>query len=156
MKEAHKLGMKSSATMMFGSIESYEDRIEHLDKIRSLQDETGGFTAFIPWTFQSGHTELGGGQATAVDYLKTVAISRIYLDNVANMQASWVTQGSKIGQLALAFGANDLGSTMIEENVVRATGVSYTMSKEEIVKMIKDAGFRAAQRTTLYDIIERF
>jgi len=156
MREAHLLGMKSTATMMFGSIESCEDRLEHLDKIRSLQDETGGFTAFIPWTFQSGHTQLGGGETSAVDYLKTLAVSRIYLDNVKNIQASWVTQGSKIGQLALAFGANDLGSTMIEENVVAATGVSYSMSKEEIVRLIQNAGFNAAQRTTLYDIIEKF
>ncbi|RJQ32917.1 MAG: dehypoxanthine futalosine cyclase [Actinobacteria bacterium] len=156
MEEAHKLGMKSTATMMFGSVESYADRVEHMKKIRGLQDKTGGFTAFIPWTYQSGHTELGGEQTTAIDYLKTLAVSRIYLDNVPNIQASWVTQGAKIGQLALTFGANDLGSMMIEENVVAATGVNYKLSKEEIVRIIKDAGFEAAQRTTMYEVIERY
>src|SRR5208283_2078874 len=130
MEEAHSLGMRTTATMMFGSIEEPEDIIEHLDVVRSLQDKTGGFTAFIPWSFQPGNTELLGKKktirpATAVDYLRVLALSRIYLDNIINIQASWVTQGLKLAQVALRFGANDFGSTMIEENVVRAAGVSY-------------------------------
>lgn len=165
MEEAHKIGMKTTATMMFGSIEEPEDIIEHLDAIRSLQDKTGGFTAFIPWSFQPGNTEIGsrftihGSRfygATAVDYLRVLALSRIYLDNIKNIQASWVTQGLKMAQIALRFGANDFGSTMIEENVVRAAGVSYTVSKEDIIQAIKSAGFKAAQRDTYYNIIRLF
>jgi len=156
MRVAHRLGMRTTATMMFGSIESRADRVEHLRRIRELQDESGGFRAFIPWTYQPGHTELGGETASGLDYLKTLAISRLYLDNVENVQASWVTQGPKIGQVALAFGANDLGSTMIEENVVRAAGVSHSVPAEEMVRMIADAGYGAAQRTTQYEIIRRF
>lgn len=156
MEEAHKIGMRTTSTMMFGSVETFEDRVGHLDEIRTLQDKHGGFTAFIPWTFQSGNTELGGCETSAVDYLKTLAISRIYLDNIKNIQASWVTQGSKIAQVSLVFGANDLGSTMIEENVVRATGVDYCLSKEEIIRMIENAGYKAAQRTTGYKIIRTF
>ena len=132
MREAHKLGMKTTATMMFGHVETIEERIEHLEKIRSLQDETGGFTAFIAWTFQPKNTRLDSALLGSYEYLKTLAISRLYLDNVANIQASWVTQGAKISQLALRCGANDMGSTMIEENVVRAAGVSYRLSKDEI------------------------
>ncbi len=156
MRVAHCLGMRTTATMMFGSIESHADRVEHLRRIRELQDETGGFRAFIPWTYQPGHTELGGETASGLDYVKTLAISRLYLDNVENVQASWVTQGPKIGQVALAFGANDLGSTMIEENVVRAAGVSHSVPTEGMVRMIADAGYGAAQRTTQYEIIRRF
>ncbi len=162
MEEAHNIGMKTTATMMFGSVESHEEIVEHLDSIRSLQDRTGGFTAFIPWTFQSGNTELKTSQnsqykiqeATAVDYLKVLAISRIYLDNIKNIQASWVTQGLKLAQVALRFGANDFGSTMIEENVVRAAGVSYRVSKEDIIDAIKAAGFKSAKRNTLYKVLE--
>lgn len=154
MRAAHKQGLKTSATMMFGCAETIADRIAHMKKIRDLQDETGGFTAFIPWTFQPGHTELGGMSVNSIDYLRTLAVARIFLDNIPNIQASWVTQGSQIGQLALFFGANDMGSIMIEENVVKAAGVSYNVSKEEMVKLISDAGFVPAQRSTLYDIIE--
>ena len=161
MEEAHKLGMKTSATMMFGSVETAEDIIEHLDAIRSLQDRTGGFTAFIPWSFQPGNTELyRKGQATraasAIEYLKVLSLSRLYLDNISNIQASWVTQGLKIAQVALRFGANDFGSTMLEENVVKAAGVSYRVRKEDIINAIKAAGFRPAQRDTYYRIIQFF
>jgi cyclic dehypoxanthinyl futalosine synthase len=153
MREAHQLGMPSTATMMFGSLETQEEIVQHLVRVRELQDETKGFTAFIPWTFQPGNTELGGRTATAVEYLKTLALSRIVLDNVPNLQASWVTQGAKIAQVALEFGANDFGSTMIEENVVAAAGVTFRMKREEIVGLIKDAGYRAAQRDTTYKIL---
>lgn len=156
MRAAHEIGMATTATMMFGSVETHADRVEHMSKIRALQDETAGFRAFIGWTFQPGHTELGGETAGGLDYLKTLAISRLYLDNVPNIQASWVTQGPKIGQLSLAFGANDLGSTMIEENVVKAAGVSHSVPAEEMVRMIEDAGYRAAQRTTGYEIVRTF
>ena len=120
MREAHNLGMPASATMMFGSIETKREIIEHLVMLRNLQDETRGFTAFIPWTYQPGNTKLGGQAATAVEYLKVLSLSRVMLDNFENIQASWVTQGAKIAQIALEFGANDFGSTMIEENVVAA------------------------------------
>lgn len=156
MREAHGLGMPTTATMMFGSLETKADIIQHLIRIRDLQEETHGFTAFIPWTYQPGNTELGGRPATAVDYLKTLALSRIMLDNIPNVQASWVTQGAKIAQVALQFGANDFGSTMIEENVVAAAGVTFRMSQEEIVRLIQDAGYGAAQRDTRYKIIKRY
>jgi cyclic dehypoxanthinyl futalosine synthase len=155
MREAHLLGMPTTATMMFGSLETKEDIIQHLIRVRDLQEETQGFTAFIPWTYQPGNTKLGGRPATAVEYLKTLAVSRIMLDNVPNIQASWVTQGAKIAQVALEFGANDFGSTMIEENVVAAAGVTFRMSREEIVRLIKDAGYQAAQRDTVYTILNR-
>ena len=153
MREAHKLGMRTTATMMFGHIETVEERIEHLEKIRKLQDETGGFTAFIAWTFQPKNTRLDTALIGSFDYLKTIAISRLYLDNIANIQASWVTQGAKIAQLSLKFGANDMGSTMIEENVVRATGVSYQMDKEEIELLINDLGYGTRQRDLYYQIL---
>ncbi len=158
MRVAHGLGMKTTATMMFGSTDTPAERIEHLRRIRELQDETGGFTAFIPWTFQAGRTALEEGHlpATGVDYLRLLAVSRLYLDNVPNIQASWVTQGLKMGQVALSFGANDLGSTMIEENVVRATGVSHTITVDEIVRLIKAAGYVPVQRTTLYGEVRRY
>lgn len=172
MEEAHGLGMRTTATMMFGSIEEPEDIIEHLDRIRNLQEKTGGFTAFIPWSFQPGNTEIqarGKGQgakgsgrqssihtATAVDYLRVLALSRLYLDNIRNIQASWVTQGLKLAQVALRFGANDFGSTMIEENVVASTGVNYTVSKGDIINAIKAAGFNPAQRDTYYNILREF
>ncbi|MFA4884745.1 MAG: cyclic dehypoxanthinyl futalosine synthase [Desulfotomaculaceae bacterium] len=156
MRAAHRAGLKSTATMMFGSVETLADRIAHLEAIRRLQDETGGFTAFIPWSFQPGHTKLGGSPSTAVDYLRTLAAARIYLDNVPNLQVSWVTQGVKIAQIALAFGANDFGSTMLEENVVRAAGVGFSASLQELVHSIKEAGYQPAQRDNLYNIIRTF
>jgi len=163
METAHLLGMRTTATMMFGSIEKPEDIITHLDAIRELQDRTGGFTAFIPWSFQSGNTELLQNSkfkiqnsATAVEYLKVLALSRIYLDNIDNIQASWVTQGLKLAQVSLRFGANDFGSTMIEENVVASTGVSFRTSKHEIINTIRAAGFIPAQRDTYYNILRRW
>jgi cyclic dehypoxanthinyl futalosine synthase len=152
MRSAHAIGMPSTATMMFGSLDTAAERVEHLRRVRELQDETHGFTAFIPWTFQAGRTALEEGHlpATGLDYLRLLAVSRIYLDNVPNIQASWVTQGLKVGQVALAFGANDLGSTMIEENVVRATGVSHSVSVDEMMTAIRAAGFVPVRRDTLY------
>lgn len=152
MEEAHTLGLKTTATMMFGHIETVEDRVDHLLKIRELQDRTGGFTAFIPWPFQPKNTRLNGIRpATGFDYLKTLVISRLVLDNFRSIQASWVTQGPKIGQVALHFGANDLGSTMIEENVVSAAGVYFRLSQEDMVHLIEHAGFRAQKRNMFYE-----
>ncbi len=156
MECAHKLGMKTTATMMFGHVETYEERVLHMIRIRELQDKTGGFTAFIPWTFQPKNTELAGKEAGSVEYLKTLALSRLVLDNVENIQASWVTQGMKVAAVALSFGANDLGSTMLEENVVRAAGVINRTSVDEMVYCIKNAGFKPAQRTPHYEIIKKF
>jgi cyclic dehypoxanthinyl futalosine synthase len=184
MRNAHFLGIRTTATMMFGSIERPEDIVAHLDAVRRLQDETGGFTAFIPWSFQPGNTELEGRRqraggkgeksagkkpgtrnfkagnisypATAVEYLRVLALSRLYLDNVDNIQASWVTQGLKLAQVALRFGANDFGSTMIEENVVAAAGVSYRVTKEDIIAAIMSAGFRPAQRDTYYTLLREY
>jgi cyclic dehypoxanthinyl futalosine synthase len=156
MRTAQKIGMPTTATMMFGSLETDKEIIEHLVRLRDVQDETGGFTAFIPWTYQPGNTELGGRSATAVEYLKVLALSRIMLDNFDNIQASWVTQGSKIAQVALKFGANDFGSTMIEENVVAAAGVSFRMSQQEIMHVIRDAGYIPAQRDTRYNILKKY
>jgi cyclic dehypoxanthinyl futalosine synthase len=152
-RTAHRLGMKTTATMMFGVGENYEQRINHLQRIYDLQQETGGFTAFIPWSFQPGNTALGGhgwDEATAVDYLKTLAISRVFLSNFPNVQASWVTQGLKICQMGLRFGGNDVGSVMIEENVVASAGVHNCTTEEELRRIIRDAGFRPVQRDTLY------
>jgi cyclic dehypoxanthinyl futalosine synthase len=154
MKTAHSLGMKTTATMMFGHIESIADRVEHMLKIRDLQNQTHGFTAFIPWTYQPKNTTLGGNEVGGYEYLKTLAISRIVLNNFKNIQASWVTQGPKIAQLALTFGANDIGSTMLEENVVKAAGAEYRLSKQEIIDLIKDAAFIPKQRDTFYNILE--
>lgn len=162
MREAHRLGMKTSATMMFGHVETLEERIVHMDRLRRLQDETGGFTAFIPWPFQPFsplkgrpmHTQLEKlPPVGAFEYLKTLAVSRLYLDNIPNVQSSWVTQGAKIGQLALRFGANDMGSTMLEENVVRAAGVSFRMTRDEIVRLIEDLGYQARQRDFYYQSV---
>lgn len=153
MRTAHKLKMRTTATMMYGSVEKLEHRVEHLIKIRNLQDETGGFTAFIPWNFQPDGTELGGKKATGYDYLKTVAISRLMLDNVDNIQASWVTQGPKIAQISLKYGANDFGSTMIEENVVSAAGTKFLMSIQDIRRQIQEAGYEPKIRNTYYQII---
>jgi cyclic dehypoxanthinyl futalosine synthase len=153
MREAHRAGLRTTATMMYGTVETHEERIEHLMRLRNLQDETGGFTAFITWSYQPEHTEHGGFEETGVDYLRTLALSRIVLDNFDNLQASWVTQGGKVGQLSLAFGANDMGSVMIEENVVRAAGASYCMDEVEIVVNVEDAGFVAKRRNMHYDVL---
>jgi len=156
MLAAARLGMPTTATMMFGSSEKPEDIVEHLFRVREIQDQGGSFTAFIPWTYQPGNTELGGTTATGIDYLKVLALSRIVLDNVPNIQASWVTQGAKMASVALFFGANDLGGTMLEENVVAAAGCSFCMSQQEMINLIHGAGFKAAQRTTTYSIIREF
>ncbi|HEY7497102.1 MAG TPA: cyclic dehypoxanthinyl futalosine synthase [Vicinamibacterales bacterium] len=153
MRQAHLKGLRTTATMMYGTVETMEERLEHLFRLRDVQDETGGFTAFITWSYQPEHTELGGGEATGVEYLRTLAIARIVLDNFDNLQASWVTQGGKVGQLSLAYGSNDMGSVMIEENVVRAAGASYCMDEIEIVRNIEDAGFVAKRRTMHYEIL---
>lgn len=158
MRCAHRLGLRGTATMMFGHIETLPERIEHFERIRQLQDETGGFTAFICWSFQPINTRLGEKlsfkKAGGFDYLRTLAAARIYLDNIKNFQASWVTMGGKVGQLALLFGANDMGGTMIEENVVSAAGARYCMSIEEIEYLIREAGFIPRRRTTQYEILE--
>lgn len=156
MREAAVAGMPTTATMMFGSKESPEELVEHIFRVRELQAAGGSFTAFIPWTYQPGNTELGGTTATGVEYLKVLALSRIILDNIPNIQASWVTQGAKMAQAALFFGANDLGGTMLEENVVAAAGCSFRMNQEEMLDLIHGAGFRAAQRTTTYKIVREY
>jgi cyclic dehypoxanthinyl futalosine synthase len=153
MAQAHRAGLRTTATMMYGTVETDEERIEHMMRLRGVQDETGGFTAFITWSYQPEHTEHGGHEATGVDYLRTLALARIVLDNVDNLQASWVTQGGKVGQLSLAFGANDMGSVMIEENVVRAAGASYCMDEVEIVNNVIDAGFVPKRRNMHYEIL---
>jgi cyclic dehypoxanthinyl futalosine synthase len=154
MRQAHHQGMRTTATMMFGHIENLEERLEHLIRIRNLQDETGGFTAFIPWPFQPDNTALAEiHKATAHSYLKMLAWSRIVLDNVDNIQASWVTQGPKIAQISLFYGANDFGSTMIEENVVAAAGVSFRLSEKEIRNLVEGAGFVPQQRTMDYTFV---
>ena len=153
MREAHHKGLRTTATMMYGHVETVEERLEHLLRLRELQDETGGFTAFITWSYQPEHTELGGGEATGIEYLRMLALARIVLDNFPSLQASWVTQGGKVGQLSLAYGANDMGSVMIEENVVRAAGASYCMDEVEIVRNIEDAGFAAKRRNMHYELL---
>lgn len=151
----HQLGGRSTCTMMFGHVETLVERIEHLDRLRQLQDETGGFTAFICWTFQPEHTDMAQvPTAGAFEYLKTQAIARLYLDNIPNIQSSWVTQGPKIGQLALFFGANDMGSLMIEENVVASAGTVYYLSLEEIKRAIREAGYVPRQRNVFYQYID--
>ncbi len=154
MRTAHHLGLRTTATMMFGHVETPAERIQHLLAIRELQDETAGFTAFIPWSFQPDNTRLPGRKATSIEYLRLVALSRLVLDNVDNLQVSWVTMGSKIGQLALFFGANDFGSTMIEENVVAASGVRFRMSARDIETCIAQAGFLPRQRRMDYARID--
>jgi len=153
MRHAHRAGLRTTATMMYGTVETDDERLEHMLRLRALQDETGGFTAFITWSYQPEHTELAGQEATGLDYLRTLAIARIVLDNFDNLQASWVTQGGKVGQLSLAYGANDMGSVMIEENVVRAAGASYCMDEVEIVRNIENAGFVAKRRNMHYDLL---
>ncbi len=157
MEEAHNLGLRTTSTMMFGHIETMEERLEHLQRIRDLQDKTSGFTAFIPWPFQPDNTALAASEPiekeTAFGYLKMLALSRIFLDNVDNIQASWVTQGPKIAQLSLSFGANDFGSTMIEENVVAAAGVHFRLSETEIQELVRDAGYEPRQRLMDYTLV---
>lgn len=158
---AHSIGMKTTATMMFGTVETDEEIIEHWDLIRKLQDETGGFRAFIMWSFQGENTELTKEipdikPQSSNRYLRLLAVSRLYLDNFRNLQSSWVTQGSYIGQMALKFGANDLGSTMMEENVVKAAGAANRMNQEEMIRLIKDIDEFPAKRDTAYNILERF
>ena len=153
MRHAHDAGLRTTATMMYGTVERLDERIEHLLRLRELQDATGGFTAFITWSFQPSNTELGGAGATGVEYLRTLALARLVLDNFDNLQASWVTQGGKVGQLSLACGANDMGSVMIEENVVRAAGAAYCMDEVEIVRNIEDAGFVPKRRDMQYRVL---
>jgi len=169
-REAHRIGMRTSVTMMFGHLETLAERIEHLRRIRDLQDETGGFTAFICWTFQPENTSLGRmrplpqGQAEpdgrhlclagAHAYLRTVALARLYLDNVVNLQASWVTQGPAVGQLSLFFGANDMGSVMMEENVVSAAGTVYHLTEREIRQLIADTGYQPRKRNCYYELLD--
>ena len=171
MRVAHEIGMRTSITMMFGHLETIPERIEHLRHIRDLQDETGGFTAFILWTFQPENTPLGRVRpfppdyaglpdgkhlrlADATEYLRMLALSRVYLDNIANLQASWVTQGPKIGQLALFFGANDMGSVMMEENVVSAAGTTFRLDEAEIRRLIADAGWEPRKRNCYYELLD--
>ncbi|WP_422851328.1 dehypoxanthine futalosine cyclase [Campylobacter geochelonis] len=158
-EEAHSIGMKTTATMMFGTVETNLEIVEHLNYIRELQDRTGGFRAFILWSFQGKNTRLLESHPEIMKqssnrYLRLLAVARLFLDNFANIQSSWVTQGSHIGQLALKFGANDLGSTMMEENVVKAAGASFRMSSDEMIELIKDIGEIPAKRNTNYDILE--
>ena len=154
MDVAHRLGLNSSATMMFGHVETLEDRIEHLERVRAQQDATGGFTAFIAWTFQSENTKIKAEPVGAHEYLRMQALSRIYLDNVENIQSSWVTQGLEIGQVALTYGANDLGSIMIEENVVSQAGTTFQMTVEDMHRLIKDLGYQPRQRDNWYQLVE--
>ena len=158
MEVAHRLGLKTTATMMFAHVETLEERIEHMERIRNLQDKTGGFTAFISWTFQRENNPLGRDAinrvSTGIDYLKTLAISRIFLDNIINFQSSWVTQGIQIGQMALAFGANDMGGTMLEENVVSAAGTCHEVPIDEIIHAIHKTGRDAGQRDTFYNVLK--
>jgi cyclic dehypoxanthinyl futalosine synthase len=170
MREAHQIDMPTTATMMFGGTETVTERVEHLSRIRDLQDDSVasghvGFRAFIPWSFQPTNTEMQAEQvasgaqispASGWEYLRLLAVSRLFLDNVDNVQASWVTQGAKIGQVAIAFGANDMGSTMIEENVVAAAGVRFSVNRDELVWLIRSAGFAPVQRDTLYREVRRF
>lgn len=153
MLEAHGLGLKTTATMMFGHEESHEERIQHLFAVREAQDRSGGFTAFIPWTFQPANTNIEAPGATSMEYLRVLALSRLVLDNVPNIQASWVTMGAQVAQLALFFGANDFGSLMIEENVVAAAGVCFRLTRTDIHKVIEKAGFMPRQRLMDYTLL---
>ena len=160
-RQAHKLGIKSTATMMYGTVESVEEIVEHFDEVRRLQDETGGFRAFIMWSFQGKNTALAAKhpeikKRSSNTYLKLLAVARLYLDNIKNIQSSWVTQGSYIGQMALLWGANDLGSTMMEENVVAAAGATNCMNQQQMIELIRDIGEKPAKRNTAYEILERF
>jgi len=162
MRTCHRIGIRTSSTMMYGSVETPAQRVEHLARIRDLQDETGGFNSFIPWSFIPDATELSAvpgsdGQvkmkrASGFDYLRTNAVARLFLDNIRNFQASWVTQGAKVAQVALGFGVNDFGSTVIEENVVSAAGGTHTMDLPEMIRLIEEAGFTAVPRDTNYKL----
>jgi cyclic dehypoxanthinyl futalosine synthase len=154
MEIAHELGLKSSATMMFGHVESQADRLEHLQRLRDQQDATGGFTAFICWTFQPENTVLKAPKAGAAEYLRTQAIARIFLDNFENVQSSWVTQGPDIGQIALKYGANDFGSVMMEENVVSSAGTSFRLTANDIKSLIREAGYVPHQRNNWYQLLD--
>ena len=153
MEIAHELGLSTSATMMFGHVESLEERFEHLQRLRDQQDVTGGFTAFICWTFQPEHTKLRAEPVGSAEYLRMQAISRIFLDNIENVQSSWVTQGPRIGQVALRYGANDFGSVMMEENVVSSAGTSFRLAKQEIERLIRDSGYEARRRNNWYQLV---
>ncbi len=155
MEEAHNLGLKTTATMMFRKYDEAEKIIGHFDKIRNLQDKTGGFTAFIPWPFQSGNSQINDEKVTPLEYLRVLALARLYLDNVPNIQVSWVTQGDKVAQIALRYGGNDFGSVMIEENVVAAAGAKFSLKIDEIIHIIKSAGFTPAIRNMEYEIIRK-
>lgn len=158
MRVAHLVGLRSSATMMYGSVDTFEDRVDHLLKLRALQDESlagapAAFTAFIAWNYQPDGTELGGTRASGFDYLRTIAIARLMLDNFPHLQASWVTQGPKIGQASLSYGVDDFGSTMMEENVVSAAGCVFTVPIDEIERLIRDAGYEPRRRNTRYELL---
>ncbi len=153
MRQAHELGLRSSATMMFGHVETLDDRIEHLGRLRDVQDETGGFTAFICWTFQPEHTKLRAETVTSAEYLRMQALARIFLDNFENVQSSWVTQGPKIGQMALQYGANDFGSVMMEENVVSSAGTTFRLNAGDIERLIREAGYEPHRRSTWYGLL---
>ncbi len=155
MAAAHRLGLKTSATMMFGHVETASERLAHLFQVRRLQDETGGFTAFIPWPYQPCQHTIEAKPTGGAAYLRMVAIARLILDNIPHVQASWVTQGAQVGQTALLFGADDLGSTMIEENVVAAAGVSHRLNERDMIRLIETAGFKARQRDNVYSPVER-
>ena len=155
MDVAHRLGLASTATMMFGHVETVEDRIEHLERVRAQQDKTKGFTAFISWTFQAEHTKLKAPTVGAHEYLRTQALTRIYLDNIPNIQSSWVTQGQEIGQVALKYGANDLGSIMIEENVVSQAGTTFRMGVSDMQRLIRDLGYEPRQRDNWYRLVNK-
>jgi len=161
MEEAHKIGMKTTATMMYGHVETYAERVEHLRRLREQQDRSlarkngGGYTAFICWSLQPDNTEMAGSKKTGgYEYLKTLAVSRMYLDNFPNLQSSWVTQGEKVGQMALLYGANDMGSTMLEENVVSQAGANFRMNEASIRRVIEDLGYRARRRNMYYELLE--
>ncbi|MGA8481739.1 MAG: cyclic dehypoxanthinyl futalosine synthase, partial [Chthoniobacterales bacterium] len=153
MEIAHEEGLRSSATMMFGHVETIADRIEHLERLRELQDRTGGFTAFICWTFQPENVVLKATPVGSAEYLRTQALARIYLDNIENLQSSWVTQGPRIGQIALRFGANDYGSVMMEENVVSSAGTTFRLTREEMERLILDAGYEPRARNNHYQLV---
>jgi len=153
MRIGHELGLRSSATMMFGHVETLDDRIEHLQRLRDAQDETGGYTAFICWTFQPENTRLKAETVTSAEYLRMQALSRIFLDNFENLQSSWVTQGPKIGQIALKYGANDFGSVMMEENVVSSAGTTFRLNSRDIERLISEAGYEPHQRSTWYQLL---
>ncbi len=154
MRDAHALGMRTTATMMYGSVDRIEHRIEHLLRVRGLQDETGGFTAFIPWNYQPGGTALGGIKTGGSEYLRMVSLCRILLDNIDNIQASWVTQGASVARISLRHGVNDFGSTMFEENVVKAAGTEFYMDEAEVRRQILSASFEPRRRNTYYEILE--